>query len=228
MALDKNDLISLVDTNIPDNTTGLVTPEKVRQVDSQIITSSANLEELALQTFKGPLSFPGQESVGYTNNGSFFSSSTQTGLLDVPTTVLFGAGGNTTDNHLTIGIDGVVTINTVGYISIKQRFRSGRVGASGVSELFFWAEVSFDDGVTWVETGNSVDVSLSNADATVVFFDISNVFLPAGTMLRNRFARSSTGNNSGDLISSAPSAALTALGVPDAPSAQITIYRIDD
>ncbi len=57
MALNKNDLLSLVATNKPDNTSGLITPAKTREVDEQIITANANLEELSLQTFKGPVSF---------------------------------------------------------------------------------------------------------------------------------------------------------------------------
>ena len=227
MALDKNDLLSLVAVNKPDNITQLITPAKSREVDEQIITANANLEELTLQTFKGPISFPNQGSTGYTNSGTFISLVTQSGVSDVPTTVTFGAGGNTLGNHVTVAANGEVTVNTDSYFSIKQRFRTGRIGASGVSELFFWAEMSTDNGVTWLEIGNSVDVSLSNSDATVVFFDISNMFFPAGVMLRNRFARSSTGNNSGDLIPASPSAALIGLGVPDAPSAQITIYRIE-
>lgn len=226
MALDKNDLLSLVATNKPDNTTGLITPAKSREVDQQIITASANLEDVALQEFKGPLKFPNQGSVGYTSEGAFSTDTLQAGLYDVPSTVLFGGGGISDNGHITVGADGVFTVNTDSFFSIKQRFRCGRSGASGVSELFFWAEISLNGGVDWVTTGNSVDIPLSSSDDTVVFFDLTNVFLPVGVMVRNRFARSSTGNNSGDLRSATPSAALTAAGAPIAPAAQVTIYRI--
>ena len=228
MSLNKNELLSLVSANKPDNDTGLITPEKSRQVDEQSITSSANLFETDEQEFSGPIKFPGQGSKGYVSIGSFVSLSTQAGALDTPSTITFGAGGNTDGNHVTVGADGVATVNTDSYLSIKQRFRTGRVGASGVSEIFFWAEISTDNGSTWEEIGNSVDVPLNNSNSTVVFFDVSTFKFPIGTKLRNRFARSSTGHNSGDLISVSPSATLTGLGVPDAPSAQITIYRIED
>ena len=227
MALNKNNLLSLIATNLPDNTTGAITPSLLRQVLEQMVTADANLEESLGQVFNGDISYPNQGTVGYTNSGTFVSAITQTGVSDVGTTVTFGGGGNTSGNNATVGADGIVTINTDSYFSIKQRFRTGRIGASGVSELFFWAEMSIDNGATWVEIGNSVDVSLANSDATVVFFDISNMFFVAGVKLRNRFARSSTGNDSGDLIPASPSAALALLGVPDAPSAQITIYRIE-
>ena len=59
MALDKNDLLSLIATEIPDNTTEDILPANLRTVDSQIVSASANLEELTLQTFKGPISFTG-------------------------------------------------------------------------------------------------------------------------------------------------------------------------
>lgn len=227
MALDKNDLISLIQTNLPDNTSADITPSKVRQVEEQCVTSAANLAETTKQVFAGEIEYPNQGSVGYTNSGTFISTATQSGVIDVATTVTFGAGGSTTGNHVSVGSDGVITVNTDSYLSVKQRFRAGRVGASGASDLFFWAEISADDGATWSVLGNSVDISLENASSTVVFFDLSTVFLPAGTKIRNKFARSSDGDDSGDLIPKTPSATLAALGVPIAPSAQITIYRIE-
>jgi hypothetical protein len=60
MALDKNDLLSLIATNLPDNTTGLITPAAVREVEEQAVTANANLEELTVQTFKGPITFEGK------------------------------------------------------------------------------------------------------------------------------------------------------------------------
>tara|TARA_R110002167_G_scaffold104166_1_gene268678 strand:- start:2945 stop:3628 length:684 start_codon:yes stop_codon:yes gene_type:complete len=225
MALDKNDLLSLVAANKPDNTTGLITPAKSREVDEQSITSAANLEELTKQVFFGEIEYPNQ-NIGYSSIGSFVDLTTQTGVLDVPDTVSFGAGGVTDNSEISVSAVGEITVNMTGYYSIKQRFRSGRTGGSGTSLLFFWAEASINGGVTWLPLGNSVDVPLGTANDTVVFFDLSNIQLDSGSMLRNRFARSSTGDDSGDLRSASPSAALTALGVADAPSAQVTFYKI--
>lgn len=168
-----------------------------------------------------------QETTGYTSQGEFISEDLQVGALDTPQTITFGAGGTTANGGATVGADGIVTVNTALFWSIKQRFRAGRTGASGVSELFFWAEISIDGGVTWVILGTSVDIPLNSSSDTVVFFDLSNIQVPVGAKLRNRFARSSTGNDSGDLRARAPSAALQALGVQDAPSAQITFYAIN-
>ena len=166
------------------------------------------------------------ETVGYTPEGSFFSLALQEGTLDTPKTILFGTGGSTSGGRATVGTDGIVTINAPSFWSIKQRFRAGRTGAAGVSEIFFWAELSLDNGATWGILGNSVDVSLNSSSDTVVFFDISDIQLPAGAKLRNRFSRSGTGDNSGDLRAAQPSEALSNLGVQPAPSAQITFYEI--
>lgn len=163
---------------------------------------------------------------GYDTEGSFISTITQTGISDTPQTVTFGAGGLTTNGHVSVAANGEIEVITTGYYSIKQRFRSSRSGASGISDVFFWAELSTDGGTVWNTIGNSVDVALNTSNESTVFFDLSSIYLTAGLKLRNRFARSSTGDDSGDLVPSTPSAALVAAGVPIAPSAQITIYKI--
>jgi hypothetical protein len=57
MAQDKNDLLSLVATNLPDNTNGEITPALTREPLEQMISSAANLEEPTVQEFKGPITF---------------------------------------------------------------------------------------------------------------------------------------------------------------------------
>lgn len=227
MALDKNDLLSLIATNLPDNTVGAITPALLRQVVEQITSSNANLSETIAQTFTGDIAFQNQGTIGYTSIASFVDTTTQVGVTDVASTIKFGGGGTSGDGHVTVGADGSITINTDSYLSLKQRFRAGRTGASGVSQIFFWAEVSTDGGTTWTVIGNSVGMPLNSSEDSSLFFDISSLYLTAGTKLRNRFARSSTGDDSGDLRPATPSAALTTLGVTVAPSAQITVYRID-
>ena len=164
---------------------------------------------------------------GYTSIGSFVDDNLQIGITDTPKTIVFGAGGMTTDGGATVAANGEVTVNIANYYSIKQRFRAGRTGASGISELFFWAEISNDGGSNWTVLGNSVDITLDSSNDTTVFYDMAKVYLPVGIIIRNRFARSSTGDDSGDLRSATPSTILTGLGVPIAPSSQITIYTVN-
>ncbi len=71
-----------------------------------------------------------------------------------------------------------------------------------------------------------MDVTLNSSIDTVIFFVTALVYVEEGTLFRNRFARSGDGDDSGDLRPSSPSAALLALGVPIAPSAQVTIYTL--
>jgi hypothetical protein len=161
----------------------------------------------------------------YDTEGLFEDYSLQSGSpVDVPKTVLFGANKDSVNGHVSY-VDGSFIINTTGFYSIKSRIRVGRSGAAGASDVFLYAEASVDGGSNWALIGNSVDILLNTSDDNSVFFDFSTLFLVAGLRLRTRFSRSSTGNDSGDLIPSIPSAALAALGVSSSPSAQVTLYK---
>ena len=161
----------------------------------------------------------------YGTEGVFEEFTTQSGSPeDVPKTVLYGTNKDSDNGHVTY-LNGVFTINTAGFYAIKSRIRSGRTGASGSSNLFFWAEGRADSGDAWAITGASVDVLLDSSNDNKIFFDFSTLFLSAGFQLRSRFSRSSTGNDSGDLVPSVPSSALVTVGVNPTPSAQVTIYK---
>ena len=51
------DLLALINANIADNTTGLVTPAKVREVESQVADSGLNKLDSASQSVAGPVVF---------------------------------------------------------------------------------------------------------------------------------------------------------------------------
>ena len=164
---------------------------------------------------------------GWTSEGSFIDMTTQSGSpIDTPKTILFGAGGTTSGGLISMDAGGIVTILKGGPFATKNRFRAGRTGAAGISQLFFYAEISTNGGASWIVLGNSVAFTLDAVADSQIFFDFAEFNLPAGTKLRQRFARSSTGSDYGDLIPLTPSAALTALLVPSAPSAQLTIYKL--
>lgn len=168
----------------------------------------------------------GDGDSGLTLEVSFTDATTQSGSpIDTPKQVKYGAALTSPSGIAFMGADGTLTILKTGPFFIKSRLRVGRTGASGVSSIFFWVEISIDGGATWNILGNSIDIRLDNSTESDVFFDFSTLFLNQGIKLRSMFARSSTGDNSGDLMPSSPSAALQAYGVPIAPSAQISIYR---
>lgn len=111
----------------------------------------------------------------------------------------------------------------------KTRARAARIGGSaGESELFLQSQFSIDNGVNWVNTGNSVDVKLDDSRQVEVFFDFSPVYFPAGILVRQIFARSSLGTNFGSLIPGIPSVPLQNLGLSSSPAAQVSVYRLRD
>jgi hypothetical protein len=148
--------------------------------------------------------------------------------LDTPMTVSYGPGGTSANNLIYVSAVGIITCVESGPYMFKSRHRVGRIGASGISHIFQWIESSIDNGVTWIKIGNSVSVSLDNANDQTLFFDSTPLFMQAGQQLRSRIARSSIGNNSGGLIPEQPSAALIAEGVQPSPSAQLTVYRLEN
>lgn len=162
---------------------------------------------------------------GYVPEGDFTSLVTQSGSpIDTPKLVSYGSNKNSNSDILSYQ-DGVFTFLKTGTMAFKSRLRAGRTGASGVSHLFFWVEASSDGGVVWDKLGNSVSIHLDDSTETQTFFDFAVLYGVTGLKLRTMFARSSTGSDSGDLISESPSTALQALGVMPAPSAQITVYK---
>lgn len=167
----------------------------------------------------------GGDADGYDIEGEFTSLSTQSGLSNTPKTMTFGAGGVTPNGHVSVDASGEGEVLTTGHYLIKKRARVGRSGASGISNVILWAEISTNGGVSWEILGNSVDVALDSSDQVITIFDVASLYLYAGVKLRYRFARDGDSDDSGDLIPSVPSAELQALGVPSTPSAQVTIYR---
>lgn len=163
---------------------------------------------------------------GIISEGIFTSMVTQSGSpVDTPKLVSYGSN-KTSDTGVVSYVDGIFTVMKSGALFFKSRLRAGRSGASGVSHLFFWVEASIDGGVVWNKLGNSVNIHLNSSTETQTFFDFAGLYGVAGMKMRTMFARSSTGNDSGDLIAEVPSAALIAAGVLGAPSAQITIYKV--
>jgi hypothetical protein len=172
----------------------------------------------------------------YVEATRFLDLTTQSGAaLDASTTVLLGAGGSDPEGLITMDASGVVTVNKTGPYMVKQNFQVARDSTAGNSEIFFQAQISVDNGVTWNGLGNSVNRRIDNDKVINIFFDISAIFIPAGAKLRNVWAKSSvggdpndpsTGVNNGLLIHTRPSAALIALGFADAPSAVAVVYKL--
>lgn len=178
----------------------------------------------------------GQENY-YVEAARFQEDTTQAGpALDTLQTITLGAGGTDPDGILTVAANGEVTVNKTGPVALKQTFELAKESNPGDIEVFFQAQVSVDSGVNWLPLGNSVNRRISSNDTIAVFFDLSPVYLTAGSMLRNQWAQSSVGGDpaaptsgvaDGNLLHSEPSAALLAAGVMPSPSAVAVLYKLN-
>lgn len=114
-----------------------------------------------------------------------------------------------------------------GAFFFKTRARAARVGASsGESELFLQAQISTDNGASWINIGNSVDVKIDDSRQVEIFFDFSPAEFPSGLLVRQVFARSSLGTDFGSLIAGIPSASLVSQGLSSSPAAQVSVYSL--
>jgi hypothetical protein len=190
--------------------------------------------ELLEQIYQGILS--GGSTPYYVESTRFTDLTTQSGgAIDTLAGVKLGVGGTDPEGLVTADNNGVITINKTGPYMVKQSFQITRNTTPGNAEIFFQAQSSVDNGVTWSALGNAINRRISNDNTINVFFDFSPVFLPAGIKVRNVWAKSSVGGDPADpsvgvdnglLIYTAPSAALTTLGVMNVPSAIAVVYKL--
>lgn len=159
---------------------------------------------------------------------SFTSLDQQDAISDSLSAIDFGDSKTSTNGIIEYDdVNKYFRILKGGALFIKARARAARIGASlGESELFLQAQISTDDGLTWVSIGNSVDVKIDNARQVEIFFDFSPIELTKGTLVRQVFARSSLGTNFGSLIAGIPSPVLSLQGILPAPAAQVSVYRL--
>lgn len=172
----------------------------------------------------------------YTESARFEETNSQSGGdIDTLSPVTLGVGGSDPDGIVTVQPDGVIVINKSGPLIIKQIIQAARDSNPGLTELFFQAQVSSDNGVTWVGIGTTVNRRITNVSTINSFFDILPVFVTAGMRFRNVWCKSSVGGsvtlptvglNNGLLIATQPSAALQALGITPIPSAVAIIYKL--
>jgi len=157
--------------------------------------------------------------------GEYRDITLQTGgpAVDVPRNVIYGAGGLSSTGIVNVAANGEINVLKAAAIMFKTRLRAGRIGAAGVSILIIWGEVSTDGGVIWTPLPNVQSINLSASTDTITFADIVPLTVLPGYKFRIRFARSSLGDNSGDLTPQAQPAGLNFIGA--VPSAYMSIYR---
>ena len=219
------ELLTLINTNIADNTTGAITPAKVRDVDIQLADSALNKSDKTPQSVAGPVVFNSTVKMGENYvlidvyeeeliRGFSTAAVQQPSALNTPIQVEFGAAQTATELSLS-GL-GTITCNVSGTYAFRFKLQFGRSGAGGVSYLMTRIlKNGAQFGVTQ-STRLSSSSSIIPTDSRVV------IDLIAGDTVSVQFVRDSLGDNSGGLFQQAAST----LGWGAAPSALLVASKL--
>jgi hypothetical protein len=202
MALTKSQIFTLIGANLPDNTSGAITPAKLREVVTQIadapIYAAAGVKEVeVLRAASTAVQAPT--------------------AVDTALQVSFGAAQGSASDPVMINAAGLVTFNVAGNYAVRIKLQNGRTGATGTSILL--SRILLNG----VQVGSSAAVKMTQTDATTP--SESRVVLnpTAGQTFQVQIMRDSAGSNFGGVYPQA--ATVTAWGT--APSALLVISRLE-
>lgn len=202
MAKTKSEMFALIGANLPDNTTGLITPEKIREVTTQLADSmlyaAAGVKEVELLRAA--------------------STVTQApSAVDTALQLTFGAAQKSATDPVMINSAGLVTFNTAGNYAVRIKLQNGRTGATGTSILFSRLLVN------GTQVGSAAAVKMTQTDATTPSESCVVVNATAGQTFVVQIMRDSAGSNFGGVYPQV--ATVTAWGT--APSALLVISRLE-
>lgn len=202
MAKTKSELFALIGANLPDNTTGQITPEDLREVTTQIADSmmyaAAGVEEVEVLRAA--------------------STTTQAPTaINTPLQVSFGAAQGAPTSPVSISAAGLVTFNVAGNYAVRVKLQNGRVGASGTSVLLSRILAN------GVQIGSPQSVKLTSSDSTIPTDSRVVVNAVAGQTFSVEIMRDGSGTNFGGVYPLV--AAVAAWGT--APSALLVISRLE-
>ena len=202
MALTKSEIFTSIGTNLPDNTSGAITPAKLREVLTQIadapVYAAAGVKEVEVLRAA--------------------STATQApSAVDTPLQLSFGAAQGSASDPVMINAAGLVTFNQAGNYAVRVKLQCGRTGATGTSILLSRLVLG------GAQLGSAACVKLTQTDATTPT-DSRVVMNPtAGQTLQVQIMRDSAGSNFGGVYPQ--TATVAAWGV--APSALLVISRLE-
>lgn len=202
MAKTKSELFALIGANLPDNTTGQITPEDLREVTTQIADSmmyaAAGVKEVeVLRAASTAIQAPT--------------------AVNTPLQVSFGAAQGAPTSPVSISAAGSVTFNVAGNYAVRVKLQNGRVGASGTSVLLSRILAN------GAQIGSPQSVKLTSSDSTIPTDSRVVVNAVAGQTFAVEIMRDGSGTNFGGLYPL--TAAVTAWGT--APSALLVISRLE-
>lgn len=202
MAKTKSEMFSLIGANLPDNTSGQITPGALREVTTQLADSmlyaAAGVKEVEVLRAA--------------------STATQApSAVDTPLQLSFGGAQGSASDPVMINAAGLVTFNQAGNYAVRVKLQCGRTGATGTSILLSRLVLG------GTQLGSAACVKLTQTDATTPT-DSRVVMNPtAGQTLQVQIMRDSAGSNFGGVYPQV--ATVTAWGT--APSALLVISRLE-
>ncbi|EOC9531099.1 hypothetical protein ACKJVF_003748 [Salmonella enterica subsp. enterica serovar Kentucky] len=195
-------MFALIGTNLPDNTSGAITPEKLREVTTQLADSmlyaAAGVKEVeVLRASSAVVQAPT--------------------AVDTALQLTFGAAQGTASNPVMINTAGLVTFNATGSYAVRVKLQAGRTGASGTSILLSRILVN------GAQYGSPAATKLVSADVTIPIESRVAINATAGQTMAVQIMRDSAGTNFGGVYPQ--TATVAAWGV--APSSLLVISRLE-
>lgn len=204
MAKTKSEMFTLIGANLPDNTSGAITPEKLREVTTQLADSmlyaAAGMKEV--EVLRAP------------STVNQLPSATGAALQ-----VSFGAAQKAATDPVMINAAGLVTFNTAGNYAVRIKLQCGRAGATGVVTLA--SRILLSGG----QYGSSAAVRLDNANTIMPTESRVVVNATAGQTMAIQIVRDTVDSsiNAGGLYAIQPATS----GWATAPSALLVISRLE-
>lgn len=202
MALDKPGMLGLIGTNLPDNTSALITPAKLREVTTQLAESmlyaATGVKEV--EVLRAPSTVAQAPTA-----------------VDTPLQLTFGAAQKSSADPVMVNAAGVVTFNKAGAYAVRIKLQCGRTGATGTSILLSRILLA------GAQFGSAACVKMTQTDATTPTDSRVVINATAGQTLAIQIMRDSTGSNFGGVYPQA--ATVTAWGT--APSALLVVSRLE-
>lgn len=202
MAKTKSEMFALIGANLPDNTTGVITPEKLREVTTQLADSML-------------YAAAGVKEVEVLRASSTVAQAPT--AVDTALQLSFGAAQGTASNPVMINTAGLVTFNTAGNYAVRIKLQAGRTGASGTSILLSRILVN------GAQYGSPAAAKLVSADVTIPIESRVVINATAGQAMAVQIMRDSAGTNFGGVYPQ--TATVAAWGI--APSALLVISRLE-
>lgn len=202
MAKTKSELFALIGANLPDNTTGQITPEDLREVITQTADSmmyaAAGVKEV--------------EVLRVTS-----TATQEPTAVDAPLQLTFGAAQGSASDPVMISAAGLVTFNQAGAYALRLKLQCGCTGSTGTSILLSRLLIN------GVQLGSAAAVKMTSTDATVPTESRVVLNVTAGQTFSAQIMRDSAGSNFGGVYPHV--ATVPAWGA--APSALLVISRLE-